>query len=104
MKVFVQAVNFNADKELVTFVEQKVATLEKYYDRIVDTEVFLKVQKTSEKENKFIEIKVNLPGDDIIVKKECKHFEEGINLSIDSLKRMLSKKKLKPKSDTVKKI
>jgi putative sigma-54 modulation protein len=104
MKVFVQAVNFNADKELVTFVEQKVATLDKFYDRIVDAEVFLKVQKTSEKENKLIEIKVNIPGDDVIVKKECKHFEEGINLSIDSLKRMLSKKKLKPKLDTVKKI
>ena len=104
MKVFVQAVNFNADKELVTFVEQKVATLDKFYDRIVDAEVFLKVQKTSEKENKFIEIKVNIPGDDIIVKKECKHFEEGINLSIDSLKRMLNKKKLKPKLDAVKKI
>ena len=44
MKVFVQSVNFNADKELVEFAENKVASLEKYYDKIVDSEVFLKVQ------------------------------------------------------------
>ncbi len=104
MKVFVQAVNFNADKELVAYVEKRVSTLEKYYDRIVDAEVFLKVQKTSEKENKIIEIKVNIPRDDLIVKKECKHFEEGINLTLDSLKRLLLKKKLRPITDTVKKI
>ena len=104
MKVFVQAVNFNADKELVAYVQKRVATLEKYFDRIVEAEVFLKVQKTSEKENKVIEIKINVPGDEFMVKKEVKHFEEGINLAIDSLKRMLLKKKLKPKADTVKKI
>ena len=50
MKVFVQSVNFNADKKLVDFVEKKVMGLEKYHDKIIDVEVFLKVQKTSEKE------------------------------------------------------
>lgn len=104
MKVFVQAVNFNADKELIDFVVERVSTLEKYFDKIVEVEVFLKVQNVSEKENKVIEIKTNIPGDEFVVKKECKHFEEGINLSIDSLKRMLLKKKLKPKADTVKKL
>ena len=52
MKVFVQSVNFNADKELVEFVEERISGLEKYYDKIVDSEVFLKVQQTSEKEQK----------------------------------------------------
>ncbi|MDP3352857.1 MAG: HPF/RaiA family ribosome-associated protein, partial [Flavobacteriaceae bacterium] len=75
MKVFVQAVNFNADKELIDYVVQRVSTLEKYFDKIVEAEVFLKVQNVSEKENKVIEIKTNIPGDEFVVKKECKHFE-----------------------------
>ncbi|MDP2068042.1 MAG: ribosome-associated translation inhibitor RaiA [Lutibacter sp.] len=95
MKVFVQSVNFNADKDLIDFIEKKVTGLEKYYDKIVDSEVFLKVQQTSEKENKTVDIKINIPGNDIVVKKQCKTFEEGTMVAVDSLKRKLTKEKEK---------
>jgi len=95
MKVYVQSVNFNADKKLIEFIEKKVINLEKYYDKIVDCEVFLKVQQTSEKENKTVDIKLNVPGNDIVVKKQCKTFEEGTSLAVDSLKRTLIKMKEK---------
>jgi len=101
MKVFVQSVNFNADNSLVEFVEKKVESLEKYYDKIVDSEVFLKVQQTSEKENKIVEIKINVPGSDIIVKKTAKTFEEGISLTVESLKRQLNRYKEKQRSHQV---
>ena len=45
MKVFTQSVNFNADKELIAYVEEKVLSLTKFHDKIVDAEVFLKVIK-----------------------------------------------------------
>ncbi|SDX17595.1 putative sigma-54 modulation protein [Lutibacter oricola] len=95
MKVFVQSVNFNADSDLITFVEKKINGLEKYYDKIVDSEVYLKVQQTSEKENKMVDVKLNIPGNDFVVKKQCKTFEEGITLATDSLKRQLRKRKEK---------
>ena len=93
--MYVQSVNFNADKELIEFIEKKVNGLEKFYDKIVDSEVFLKVQQTSEKENKVVEIKLNVPGNDLVVKKQCKTFEEGTMLAIESLKRSLEKNKEK---------
>jgi len=95
MKVFVQSVNFNADRDLIDFIEKKVNGLEKYYDKIVDSEVFLKVQQTSTKQNKLVEIKMNVPGNEIVVKKQSKTFEEGAMLAVDSLKRQLTKKKEK---------
>ena len=95
MKVFVQSVNFNSDKDLIDFIEKKVNGLEKYYDKIVDSEVFLKVQQTSEKKNKLVEVKINIPGNEIVVKKQSKTFEEGAMLAVDSLKRQLTKKKEK---------
>ena len=98
MKVFVQSVNFNADKELVKFVEKKVISLEKYYDKIVDSEVFLKVQHTSEKENKIAEVKINVPGGEFMVKKSCKTFEQGMTMAIDLLKRQLNKRKEKQRA------
>lgn len=56
MKVQVQAVNFNADKELVQQIEEKVNSLSKFYDHLIDAKVFLKVQKTSEKENNILKL------------------------------------------------
>jgi putative sigma-54 modulation protein len=98
MKVMVQSVNFNADKDLVSFVNEKLDSLERFYDRVVDAEVFLKVQKTSEKENKITEIKMNIPGSELMVKKQSKTFEEGVVLCVDSLKRQLLKSKEKSRS------
>ena len=95
MKVFVQSVNFNADKDLIEFIEKKVNSLEKYYDRIIDTEVYLKVHQTSAKENKYVDIKMNVPGNDFVVKKQSRTFEEGTMMAVDSLKRKLTKKKEK---------
>ena len=80
MKVFTQSVNFNADKELINYVDEKVLTLVKYHDKIVDAEVFLKVLNISDKENKLTEVKINIPGSELIIKREAKTFEEGINL------------------------
>jgi putative sigma-54 modulation protein len=95
MKVNVQAVNFNVDKKLVDFIQERMDRLEKYYDRIVSAEVFLKVENMSDKENKFVEIKINVPGDYFLVKKHCKTFEEAVELSSVSLERLLVKRKEK---------
>ncbi|PKH50697.1 ribosomal subunit interface protein [Tenacibaculum sp. Bg11-29] len=101
MKVFTQSVNFTADKSLIDYIEKKIGGLEKFHDKIVDVEVFLKVQKTSEKENKITEVKINIPGDEIIVKKINKTFEEGVNIAVDSLKRSLKKSKEKLRDSLV---
>lgn len=95
MKVSINAVNFAVDRKLVDFVQDRMDKLEKYYDRVVSVDVFLKVEKTSDKENKIAEIKINVPGDDFLVKKQCKTFEEAVELSAESLERLLIKRKEK---------
>ena len=95
MKVNVNPVNFTVDKKLVNFIEERVGKLEKFYDKVVTADVFLKVEKTSEKENKIVELKIHVPGDDFMVKKQCKTFEEAIEISAESLERLLIKRKEK---------
>ncbi len=95
MKVNVHAVNFTVDKKLVDFVQERMDKLEKYYDRVVSSDVFLKVEKTSEKENNNVEIKINVPGDDFLVEKQCKSFEEAVEQAAESLERLLVKRKEK---------
>lgn len=99
MKVNVHAVNFTVDKKLVDFVQERMNRLEKYYDKVVSSDVFLKVEKTSDKENKIAEVKIHVPGDEFIVKKQCKTFEEAVEQSAESLERLLVKRKEKVKSN-----
>ena len=95
MKVNLQAVNFNVDRKLVDFIQERLDKLEKFYDKIISADVFLKLENTSDKENKTVEIKINVPGDDFLVKKTAKSFEESLDLAVDSLERSIVKRKEK---------
>lgn len=95
MKANIQAVNFNIDKKLVNFIEERLEKTEKFYDKVVSSDVFLKLDNTSDKENKMVELKINVPGDEYIVKKASKTFEEAFDLAATSLERLLVKHKEK---------
>lgn len=95
MKVNVQAVNFNADKGLIEQIEKKVKGLLRYYDHIIDARVMLKVQKTSQRENKELEIRLGIPGDDPIVKKHSNTFEDALLQAVTTLKKTLKRHKEK---------
>jgi len=98
MKVDIQAVNFNVDRKLVDFINRKTERLDRFYDKIVGVEVYLKVENTSEKENKTADLLVKIPGDDLVVKKTCKTFEEAVDSASEALERLLVKRKEKTKS------
>jgi ribosome hibernation promoting factor len=98
MKVNVETPNFAADIKLIDFIEKKLSKLELFYDKIIFADVFLKVKKTSEKENKTVEILLSVPGENLIVKKEAKTFEEATDECAQSLERQLKKKKEKQRA------
>lgn len=93
MNVRTQSVNFNAEPKLLAFVEDKLQKLDQFYDQIVDAEVYLRVENVTDGVNKLAEVRVNIPGNDLIAKKQCKSFEEAIDQSVDVLKRQLNKRK-----------
>lgn len=95
MTIKFQTVNFNAKPGLEEYVEKKLRKMEQFYDKIIAAQVTLRVENTSEKENKFVDIILEVPGDDIIVKKSGQSFEESIDLSVDTLKKLVIRKKEK---------
>ncbi len=98
MKVNIQSVNFSADKKLIDFVEKRIEKLTQYYDKLIQSDIYLKVENTSSPENKIFEATVNVPGDSLRVKKQCKSFEEGADVAVSSLERQLKKYKEKQRS------
>jgi len=93
MNIKINSVKFDADKKLETFIETKLNKLNKIYDDIVGVEVFLKVDNTPTTENKITEIKIDLPGNELFAKKQCKSFEEATDTALLALKRQLKKHK-----------
>lgn len=97
MKVQINAVGFTADNSLTEFLQRKLNKLDTFYDRIIDSEVYLKLDK-GEKLNthkKRIEFKVNLPGDSIVVKETGTTFEEATDIAMDVLTRKVKQFKEK---------
>ena len=95
MNVNFQSVNYTADTKLVEFTQKRVNKITQYYGQIVDVFVYTKVENSSNKINKFAELKIGIPGDDVIVKKTAKSFEEAINQAADSAERVLKRRKEK---------
>jgi ribosome hibernation promoting factor len=93
MKVNTQSVNFNADQKLIDFIQQRMDKLDQYYDKIIKSDVFLKVENTRDKQNKIFEAKISVPGDSFVIKRVCKTFEEGVDSAVNSLGRQLKKRK-----------
>ena len=93
MDIKVNSVNFTADKKLIAFVNEKVNKLQLFFDNIISAEVFLRVDKDQEKENKLAEIKILLPGKELFAKKQCKTFEEAADSATEALRRQVKKHK-----------
>jgi len=72
MKVKIHSVKFDADKELHSFVTERVDKLELFYDKIVAGEVFLRIDGTSKTDDKVAEIRLTIPGKELFAKKNGK--------------------------------
>src|SRR6187402_1463314 len=100
MKLQVHSIHFDADNKLITFIQKKLDKLETFYDRLVDGEVFLRLNNEGI-ENKTVEIKVRVPGSQLFAIEKAKSFEAATDLAADALRMQLKKFKTKVKNGRV---
>ena len=95
MNINVQATNFNVDQKLIDFIQEKIDKLTHFFDKIISADVYLKVDNTSETENKEVEIRLFVPGHDLFAKKTSKNFEAATDEVTEALRRQAKKHKEK---------
>ena len=95
MNIKINSVKFAANKKLKDFVYAKVKKLVQFYDDIIFAEVYLKLENTQDLNNKVAEIKLEIPGNDLFVKKQSNSFEKSTDNAVDALKRQITKHKEK---------
>lgn len=93
MNIKIHSVHFDADKKLLDFIDEKITKLNQFDDKILGAEVFLRLDKNENSENKVAEIRLNISGNDLFAKKQCKTFEEATDQTVDALRKQLVKQK-----------
>ncbi|MCE7071855.1 MULTISPECIES: ribosome hibernation-promoting factor, HPF/YfiA family [Dyadobacter] len=93
MRLQMQAIHFDADPKLLSFIQQKLDKLDTFYDRITSGEVFLKLDKSdnAKLQTKLLEVKLYVPGGTMFVREQGTTFEEATDLAIDTLKMQVKK-------------
>ena len=98
MKLQMHSVHFIADQKLTDFIQKRADKLETFYDGIIDGEVIMKVAADDNHSNKTVEMKVNIPGNQLFAEKKAESFEAAADDVVEALRRQLKKFKEKQSS------
>lgn len=97
MDIKIHSIRFDADVKLLNFIRSKVEKLVVFYDDIIGTEVFLRLDNSQDFENKVVEIRLTIPGSELFAKRQTRTFEESTDLAVEALRRQIRKHKTKLK-------
>ncbi len=95
MNVKIQSIHFDADRKLLDFVSERVEKLGHFYAEILGGEVYLRLDKSSDQINKIAEIRLNVPGQELFSKRQCKSFEEATDEAVEALRNQIKRHKEK---------
>jgi len=99
MQVTFQTVHFTADQKLKDYMEDKLQKLVRFYPKILQSTVYLKLENSGQVKDKVVEVKLNVPGSTVIASNSDKSFESSFDDAMEILKRQL--KKLNDKAQAV---
>ena len=83
------------NSNLQKYIEKRLSKLNLYYNRIVSVDLYLNLDNHNDQTNKSVELRVNIPGDDVVVGKKSESFEKSLEMAAASAERMLKRRKEK---------
>lgn len=95
MRLQIQSIHFSTNSSLKTFIENKIQKLSTFYSPILSCDVFLKLENDSKKENKIIDIKLEISGNRLFSKSRANSFEAATDDAVEGLRRQLCRIKAK---------
>jgi len=95
MHINIQSPGFTINQELTGFIKEKVEKLFRYYGEIISCKVALRLDNPGTNDNKLCEIRVAIPGNDLMATALCKTFEEAVLDVVEIIKGQIKRKKTK---------
>lgn len=93
MDVIIQSLGFSAGETLKSFTQEKLQTLKS--DEIIRANVTFFLGPDSAPENSYCEIRLEVPGNDMFVKRTGKYFENAVTECVDVLQTNIKREKEK---------
>jgi putative sigma-54 modulation protein len=94
MNVNIQSVHFEADSKLIGYVKRKLEKLGNFNDRIIQVNVFLKLDNVVHAiKDKIAEIRVHVPKHNFFVKSTSKSFEESFDTALEAMVAQIKRNK-----------
>lgn len=90
MKINIQAVNFSSRHQLYNAIIKKTQKLKKLYGDIISIDVTLTLENQV---NKLCNIRLVVPGYDMLSSTSCNSFEEAIAKAVKALQKQIEKRK-----------
>ncbi len=91
MNIQIHSIHFDADRDLLDFIKAKLNKLITFNDTIISADVFLRIEKNNEGENKMVDIKVHVPGKELFAKRHSTSFESAVDEVTEALRRQVLK-------------
>ncbi len=95
MNINIQSLDFTSSDALNGYVTEKVSRLERYLDSIISTEITLRLDKSSTQQNKIADIRLVIPGNDLLASSQAESFEKATAEAVEALERQIEKLKSK---------
>jgi putative sigma-54 modulation protein len=93
MDIIIQSLGFKASGSIESLIAEKLNTVKS--DKIVRANVILFKGADSDPANNYCEIRLEIPGNDLFVKRHSTYFEISVNECIDVLKQQVNRHKEK---------
>lgn len=95
MEIKIESPHFTMSQQLNDFVNERVGKLEHFNERLISSEVCLKLDKSSAHDNKICEIKALGPQIDLFASQRSTTFEDAVTETVHALEMQLKKAKTK---------
>lgn len=94
MKINLKSLKFTTKDQLKEFVNEKVGKLARFDDKIISADVGLSLEDGANS-NKTCVIRLVIPGNDLIARKNGDSFEEAVLGAVDTMQNILQRRKEK---------
>lgn len=101
MKIEIQSIHFKADQKLLDFIKNKVEKTQTFFDGVLSADVYLRLEKDKEGDNKLVEIKLNVSGNQVFASHHDSTFETATDFVLDKLVAQVKKHKEKLQAKSV---
>mgnify|MGYP006115968891 FL=1 len=95
MSVNIRSIHSHIDNDLEEFIEKKVNKLLKLDNKIISSDIFLKLSKAESYSNKIAEIKLKYPVSNFFAKRQSDTFEESTTQVFQALRKQILRNKTK---------